>query len=142
MNIALGLLGILLSLVAFFQGFAIFGLSSISDGLGNAEAKEMAGAGALYLFTALIMFLGSACAFGARRVSAWMFTLSCLVFFLIAGSSELSDASVFGIICLLFGIAMHVIANKHNKKNSRKRSRRKSLSRSASKERSVFLKTI
>ena len=100
MKIALGLVGILISMIVMFQSFAIYGLS----GLVNEEATAQAGA--LGLFSGFLLFVAGALSFGLLRAAAVVYLIAGFLAHL--GKADFPDLGVWAwvafILCTVCGV--------------------------------------
>lgn len=98
MKIAVGIIALVLSMVAFMQSCTITGLSGITNDSAVGEA------GALGMLTAFLMFLGGAFAFGVPRAAQVLLGLAFLVS--IPARDEFPDMWVWGIIALVLAVLL------------------------------------
>lgn len=110
MKIAVGIIGIVLSMVAFLQSCTLVGLSNIA----REEAVE--GAAALGSLTAFFMFLGGAFSFGLPGVARVLFALAFLLS--IPARKEFPDMWVWGIASAVLGILLWFVRTKKPAKTS------------------------
>jgi hypothetical protein len=104
LKIAVGIIGIFLSLTALLQSCSINGLSRLS------ENQELETAGALGMLTAFLMFFGSAFTFGLPKVARVFFALAFLVS--IPARKEFPDMWVWGVASLILGLLLLLVKNK------------------------------
>lgn len=109
MKIAVGIIGIFLSLIVLMQSCTITGLSGLTE-------DELTGqAGAVGMLSALLMFFGGAFAFGLPRVAQFVFLASFLVS--IPARKEFPDMFIWGIASLVLAALLIVAVKKPKEKN-------------------------
>lgn len=98
MKIAVGIIGLVLSMIALLQSCTITGLSNLANNNSVGEA------GALGVLTSLLMFFGGAFSFGLPKVARVMFVLSFVVS--IPARKAFPDMWVWGIASLILGLLL------------------------------------
>lgn len=93
MKIAVGIIGLVLSMVAFMQSCTIAGLSRLADDETIVEA------GTFGMLTAFLMFLGGAFAFGLPRAAQVFFGLSFIAS--IPAREDFPDMWIWGIVAAI-----------------------------------------
>ncbi|MCT4553231.1 MAG: hypothetical protein N4A53_00935 [Pelagimonas sp.] len=96
MKIALGIVGILLSLIVMMQSCTITGLSGLAD---NAETGA---AGAIGLISGFIFFVAAALSFSLPRAAGVTFLLSALL--ASAGAQDFPDLAIWAAIAGVMGV--------------------------------------
>ena len=110
MKIAVGIIGIGISIFVMLQAMAITGLG------GLAEEEAMHQAGSVGMLVALLMFVAAAFSFGLPRVGGVIFVLAALLAFMVSG--DFPDMGVWGAISLLLGFLIFIAGrNAKNKEN-------------------------
>lgn len=104
MKIAVGIIGLFLSLIALMQSCTITGLSGLADDQAVGEA------GALGMATAILMFFGSAFSFGLPKVARVLFLLAFLVS--IPAREAFPDMWVWGVASLILGVLLVFVKTK------------------------------
>jgi len=97
MNVAAGIISLLLSIAILFQSCAVYELSSLAESQNNSEA------GALGVFVAFLYMVGGAFSFKLPKVAASIMAVSGALAFLGAMGSDFSDLYIWGVLAL--GIA-------------------------------------
>jgi hypothetical protein len=95
MRIALGIVGIFLSMVMMLQSCAITGVGGLTDDI------EFGAAGALGVFAGFIFFVAAALSFSLPRAAGIVFLLSALL--AVAGAQEFPDLSIWATLALIMG---------------------------------------
>lgn len=95
MKIAVGIIGLVLSMISLLQSCLLVGASNL------AKDEVVLQASSLGMLTALLMFFGAAFAFGLPRIAQVLFGLGFLVS--IPARDEYPDMWVWGIACVILG---------------------------------------
>ena len=102
MKMAVGIIGLVFSMIALVQSCTITGLSSLAD------KQDVGQAGAVGMLTAILMFLGAAFTFGLPKVARVLFALS--FFASIPAREHFPDMWIWGIVsailCVLLLLAL------------------------------------
>lgn len=98
MKIAVGIIGIALSVMAFLQSFAVAGLANL------AQDENVGQAGSIGVLTAFLIFLGGAFAFGLPKVARVLFVLGFLAS--IPARSYFPDMLIWGGVSLILGVLL------------------------------------
>ena len=103
MKIAVGVIGLVLSMIALMQSCTITGLS------GLANDSTMGNAGSLGVLTAILMFFGAAFSFGLPKVARVLFALS--FFVSIPARSAFPDMWIWGFVSLILGLLLMFVTS-------------------------------
>jgi hypothetical protein len=104
MKIAIGIIGIGISIFVMLQAMAIAGLG------GLAEEEAMQQAGSVGVLVAFLVFVASAFTFGLPKVAGVIFFVAALLGFMV--SSDFPDMGVWGGVALVLGVLAFIAGRK------------------------------
>lgn len=111
MKIAVGIIGLVLSMIALMQSCTITGLS------GLAKNTQFGEAGAFGVLTSFLMFFGAAFSFGLPKVARVLFVLGFLAS--IPARKTFPDMWIWGVACLILGILLMLSRDARDRKPSK-----------------------
>ena len=104
MRIATFVLSVLVVIIMLLQSCLVFGCSSISDSLSDAEeASDSTGGGAVGVLAALCAFVGMAFVLKLPVVSIVLYLLGALFAFL-ASTTGFSDMTIWGVALVVLAV--------------------------------------
>lgn len=98
MNIATGIIGIILGLLVLMQSCAVATGSSLANDQSTFDA------GAIGILAGICYFIGGAFAFGLPRVAMVVFGIAAAIAFLAASQGSFQDLSFWGGVALVLAI--------------------------------------
>lgn len=96
MKIAVGIIGIGVSIFVMLQAMAVAGLG------GLAEEEAMQQAGSVSILVAFFMFVASAFTFGLPKAGGIIFIIAAVLAFLVSG--DFPDMGIWGALGLVLGL--------------------------------------
>src|SRR3954452_20637943 len=106
MRIASLIVGLVLSVVAGFQSFAVYATSSISDSLSEkSDPSATTSAGALGMLGAFVMFIAAAFALAKPTVARWTFAAASVLWMITASVGGFSDAWIWAVLSAILSLA-------------------------------------
>lgn len=98
MRLAVLIVGIALSLAMGIQALIVYGFSSVGNN------TTLAGAGAVALLVAFMMFVASALTMGLPRTASVLFLIAGLLALLMAAASDYRDLLFWGVVSLVLAV--------------------------------------
>ncbi|MDA3129615.1 hypothetical protein ACFPTR_09650 [Aliibacillus thermotolerans] len=115
MNIAIGIIAIIISFIVGIQSFTV---SVLSEVVGE---EATAGAGAIGVLVAFLYLVGGAFAFKLTNVAKWILGIGGLLGLLAGATSDYSDVTVWGILGLIMsGLLFWDVKRKNKQKDKEK----------------------
>jgi hypothetical protein len=106
MRIASLIVGLVLSVVAGFQSFAVYAASSISDSLSEkSDPSATTSAGAVGMLAAFVMFIAAAFALAKPKVARWTFAAATVLWMITASVGGFSDGWIWAVASSLLSLA-------------------------------------
>lgn len=106
MKIAVGIIGIGVSIFVMLQAMAVAGLGGLS------EEETMRQAGSVSILAAFLMFIAAAFTFGLPKVGGVIFIISAILAFLVSG--DFPDMAIWGSLGIILGV-LAVLAGRKSK---------------------------
>lgn len=110
MKIAVGIIGLGFSVVAFLQSFAVAGLARL------AQDQKTGQAGSLGVLTAFLIFLGGAFACGLPKAARVLYVLGFIAS--IPARSTFPDMLIWGVVSLVLGVLLMFVKAPTSQVNS------------------------
>ena len=103
MRIAALIVGLVIGFAVLFQACAVYGLSGIAQGLGDAESAQRVRGSAAGMLTGLLILVGAGFVMPFPRMAGVIFAAAGLLGLAVNATTDFGDQAVWGIVA--FGLA-------------------------------------